>query len=427
MFDNLRYWWEEVDKKKFFLISAILLLLVVLFYLVYLVFKPAEPSTVNNLNGNNAGFPQVGEGNANYVNNIDEQGLPSINNENVGNNGNESNINEAGGGSKSSTGNTTLLTVGEAKGITTLGGDLKYYSPEDCRFHQIDKDGNNKIIGSESYCQVEQLTWSDQGNQAILEFPDGSNVVYNFDKDKQYTLPKEMQEFSFSPDGSQIAGKYMGDNFSDRWVAAVKSDGTGLSGIEPMGDNADKVNVQWSGNNQVVALSRTGEPSGAFTQQVLLIGFNGENFKSLYVNGRGFEPKWSPDGKKILYSSYSDKTNYKPTLTLVNGEPDKIGTSEKQFDLYTWADKCNVTNDFAYCAVPTNMPEGSGFVRELASGSSDQIWRIDIKNGTANLLATPIDDQGQNMSVNDINISDDGQWVYFKDNATGQLKAVKVK
>lgn len=422
MLDNLRYFWENLDKKKFFLIAAIVIAVIVLGYIIYAIWRPAPAPLINTNQPGAGGFPATGPGGVN-----------------VGETG-QANLPPTGQGEQPVTGGGAAIPLVAAGGNTltkvlsdnstsfpaATSAAVRYYDSATCQFYELSPTGSKKSLSSDQYCNVQKATWSPGTSSAVLEFPDGSNVVYDFKSKKQYSLPREMENFSWSPDGNKIAGKYMGNDIGDRWVVAVNSDGSALRGVEPMGDNADKVDVEWSPNNQVVALSRTGEPSGAFTQQVLLVGFNQENFKGLYIDGRGFEPKWTPDGKRLLYSVFSDKTGFRPSLWLVDGTPDRAGLNKQNLNLGTWADKCNLIGTYAYCAVPTDLPEGAGLVRELANGVPDSVWRIDLTTGATNLLATPVSDDGKGLSVTSLTASADGNWVYFTD-SEGKLRSLKLK
>jgi hypothetical protein len=46
--------------------------------------------------------------------------------------------------------------------------------------------------------------------------------------------------------------------------------------IQELGDNADKVTVNWSPSRQTVAFSQTGNPAGGEQRQILLIGMHQE-------------------------------------------------------------------------------------------------------------------------------------------------------
>lgn len=407
---------ENLDKRKLLLIGAVIVAVIVLVWLVILAFQPKPVETpINEETGLPGTLPPAGNLNINTNQPDITTGQPVFPEASV----------VADGGRTAS----PVISAGPAiQPAPATGSGVKYYDKSTCQFYETQPNGDRVAVSEARYCNVDKVTWSPKADKTVLEFPDGANVIYDFATNKQYTLPKEMTEFSFAPSGDQVAGKYLSTtNPADNWIVSVSTNGSQLTPIEPMGENADKVNVAWSANNQVVALSRTGEAAGLFSQQVLLIGFNGENFRSLQIEGRGFIPEWTPDGQKLLYSVYSDQTNYQPTLYLTNANTDNVGTGKVTLGLNTWADKCTFSGSFAYCAVPQGLPQGAGFSRSIATGLPDDIWQIDLATGGKALIAQPINEQGNGIPTSGITVSADGRFLYFTDAATGQLRSVQLK
>ncbi len=298
----------------------------------------------------------------------------------------------------------------------STNGNLRYYNANDGKFYQVTTNGEIKPLSSQVFYNAQKITWAKNTNEAVIEYPDSSKIVYNFDTNKQVTLPKHWQDFSFSSDGSQIAAKSLGTDPSNRWLITVNSDGTGAKFIEPMGDNADKVIVDWSPNQQVAAFSQTGQPQGGERREVLFVGLNGENFKSTVVDGSGFLPLWSTTGQKLLYSVYSSQSDFKPQLWIVDSQGDNIGNNRKLLQLNTWADKCTFSNDdTVYCAVPKDLPTGAGMSRSIANYNYDDLYKIDLKTG----LKTPIS-LGGDYNINNIFYDATTNKVMFTDlNKTG--------
>ncbi len=295
-------------------------------------------------------------------------------------------------------------------------GVARFYNQQDGRFYRVLPNGTTAPLSDEVFYNVEQVTWSPKGNQAIIEYPDGANISYNFDTKKQVTLPKHWEDFSFSPAGEKMVAKSMAVAPENRWLITSNPDGNNIQLIEPMGDNADKVIVDWSANKDVAAFSLTGAPLGAFRQEVLLVGLHGENYKSLIVEGRGFEHAWAPSGEKLIYSVYSPNTNYGPSLWVVNASGDAIGSGRKPLNIATWADKCAFADDrIVYCAVPKNLPKGVGFAPEIADSISDELYKIDTATG----IKTKIETDG-NQIVDSMFLASDGKNLFFTDkNKTG--------
>ncbi len=276
--------------------------------------------------------------------------------------------------------------VAEATAFQSLNptaNAMRYHNPADGKFYRVLTDGSIQPLSAQVFYNVRNVTWASRQNKAIIEYPDNSKILYDFDRQKQTaSLPKHWQEFSFSPEGSQIAAKSIGLSPENRWLITFSDDATETKLIEPMGKNADKVQVSWSPNRQVVAFSQTGEPLGFDRRDILLIGLHHENFKSLTVEGRDFTPQWSPSGQRLLYSVYSMRTNLKPELWLTTTANDKIDDNRQMLKINTWADKCAFADDnVLFCAVPRSLPEGAGISRGVADNIPDDLYKIDLQSG----------------------------------------------
>lgn len=315
---------------------------------------------------------------------------------------------------------TRVLTETATNPSLSIGGDFRYYSADDGKFYRITPNGDIKQLSDQVFYNAQKVIWAKSKNQAVIEYPDNSKIIYNFDTNKQVSLPKHWQDFSFSGDGSQIAAKSLGLDPSNRWLVTANSDATGIKFIEPMGENADKVTVNWSPSQQVVALSQTGEPQGGERREVLFIGLNGENFKSAIVDGAGFTPQWSTTGKKLLYSVYSSRSDFRPELWITDAYGDNIGDNRKLLQLNTWADKCTFANDeTVYCAVPNDLPTGAGLSRDVARYNYDSLYKIDLKTNTKTPIALNDD-----YNINNIFYDASKNKVIFTDlNKTGVFES----
>lgn len=410
--------------QKIFIAVGFLLVTVITGYLLYSLFiKPiigpdeTEPVEQTDQTKSPDGFPSAQEGQGNIISTTTErQPLSTDRLNDIGSQASEI----AMGGVTQTTaitkGNTTNATLAEN------GTDIKYYDSGDGKFYQTDKNGNRTELSDQIFHTVQKVTWSPDNSKAILEYPDGANIVYDFNTKKQITLPSHWKDFGFSPDGNKIVLKSIGRDVNNRWLAVANNDGSKIQPIEALGDNEAHVYPSWSPNNQVVAMYAEGKN---FNQQdVYFFGLNNENFKSIVVEGRGFIPKWTPEGDRLIYSVYSSENNMNPNLWIVNAEGETIGSGRKNLNLQTWADKCTFGegNDL-YCAVPKSLPEGSGLFRELANGISDTLYKIDLNTGLKKMIAVPEGD----YTMKNLMVTDNGYYLYFVDQNTGQANKIKLK
>ena len=400
-----------MDKKRLLILGIFILFTVLLGYLMYRVFfAPAKKTTTTKPVGtnaqNNGQLPTAGPGGIKTSTSTKPAGLPTS------------------ATSKTSTTATTqktpLITQVVKNAIKNPQvdnlGRVSFYNEQDGKFYRLKKDGTTELMSDEVFHSVNNITWSPDSAEAILEYPDGANIYYNFSTKKQTTLPKHWQEFSFSPAGDKIGAKSITVAPENRWLITSDPDGANIRSIEPMGANADKVTVDWSPNQEILGFSLTGQALGADRQEVLLVGFNGENLPSLTVEGRGFQSQWSPTGKHLVYSVYSERSDYKPELWVVGAEGNDIGANRKLLSVNTWADKCTFSDErFVYCAVPSSMPTGAAFAPRVTDNIADNLYRLDTQSGAR----TPIQ-MNENHTISSIFLNEDKTKLYFTDkNQTG--------
>jgi hypothetical protein len=404
--------------------------IIVLGFLLYIsFFRSTTPPTNGNGNENvNAVLPNVNGsvnrpvGNTNGV-------LPNVNSRNTNA---TANVN-AGPSTVADGGETsvrTLVTQNAYQTVVDAQGNLRYYDRATGQFYKLDTNGNLVLLAGVKFPDAESVTWSPSKSQVIVSFPDDSKLFYDFDTKKQATLPKEGEDFSFAPSSGQIAFKFNAQNPDDRYLVVSNPDGTSIKPVESLGENGDKVQVNWSPNDQVIATFTPG--LNATSQEVVFVGKNGENFKSTITEGRGFEGQWSPSGQYMVYSTYSADSNFNPVLHIVNGQGDTIGDDNRSLDLQTWSDKCAFAKNGSslYCAVPNagQLKTGSGIYREQAANVPDTFYRVDLQSGSVQKIAVPVGTDGsRQFSAVNLGLSPDGSTLYFTDASSGRVLSLNVQ
>ena len=302
-----------------------------------------------------------------------------------------------------------------------------FYNSQAGIFYKLGADGRSLPLTDKKFFNVSNVVWSGNQDKAVIEYPDGSNVVYDFTTNKQIaSLPKELTDFSFDPTGTKLAGEWIGKNKDQNWLMSTDIDGNNLRLVEPLADQAENTQVAISPDSQVLALFR--KAAGATTQTILPVGANGENFESFTVNGLQFQSKWSPKGNDLLYNVASRDDNYGPHLWLTSGTTQTLGSSHLDLGLNTWASKCtfNAGATSIYCAEPTQVVRGSGLYPELAAGVPDVFYRIDLKTGQKVPLAVPVGSQA-GYSASSVSLSPDESVLYFIDAGTNALHSIRLK
>ncbi len=318
---------------------------------------------------------------------------------------------------------TTEIQHDRNTAITSTGSQsdsIVTFDSFDQKFYRITPDGTQTELTDQKFPGATTIAFTPNADKAIIEFYDGSNILYNFTTKQQATLPKHWREFSFGPSGSQIAFKSLTNDSDSNWLAIANDDGSAGQQVEPLGIKGGLVDVAWSPSDQVIATYREGVDG--FHQKIYFLGKNGENFPAMTVNGRDFQNKWSPQGDRMIYSAYSPESNLKPELWVVDALGDTIGNNRRDLQINTWVDKCTFASaSIMYCAVPSRMDNGAGVVRTLSDKEEDYLYRINIDTGEKIQVAQP---DGRH-TIESIVIAKDN--LFFTDKNSGKLFTIKLQ
>jgi len=306
--------------------------------------------------------------------------------------------------------------------MSSDGNSVKYYSQDDGKFYSLNAKGEAVAISDKVFHNVSDVTWSPNSGKAVIEYPDKTKIVYDFNTEKQVTLPKHWEDFAFSPDSNQLVMKSLATDPDNRWLIVSDADGSKARALEFIGTNDKTVIPSWSPSNQSVAMYTKGIDLNR--KEVFFVGLNEENFKSTVTNGRGFQSEWSKTGDKLLYSVYNTDTNLKPSLWIVGAQGDNIGAGRKSLEIETWADKCTFANNSKiYCAVPESLENGAGMFPEVALKTKDQLYEIDTETGSKKLIAIP--DGSYNIS--NLMVSEKEDTLFFSDQKTNQIYKIDLQ
>ena len=413
--------------KRFFLLLGFTALIFIIGYFIWQVFFKStaliSPPDITPP-GTPGEFPSPGPSTPGEYSPGEDGGLPGITDPNQAINPRPGDP-SLGAPSEVALGGKTIVTPINPEpslGITlNQGGNLQYYDRSSGLFYKLNPDGSKTTLSDRVFHSVRQVTWAKRGDKAILTYPDGNKIVYDFNSQKQVTLPSHWEDFSFSADGERIAAKNIGYDSSDSWLIAANADGSRAVGVEPIGDRHPYVYPSWSPAGQIVALNTEGVSFDR--QEVFFVGLNGENFKSTIIEGRNFQSQWSPEGEKLLYSVYSSRDNYSPRLWVVNAQVNTIGENRHQLGLMTWSNKCAFASETdLYCAVPAEMPEGAGMFPSLADEFPDTIYKIDLTTGGKKIIAIP----DGFFNVSQMVVSEDQDYLYFLDKYSGTVNEIKL-
>ena len=391
------------------------------FALYWVFFRQATTTPTGDNITNSGNLPNIPEGTPQVTNN-NNSNIPTL----PGQIFDTSKVSKVANG-----GLTEVSQVGTAPvvGLSKNNSGVNFYDQAKQQFFRINANGQVELLSDKLFYGVSGVTWSNSGDKAIIEYPDGMNVLYNFKDQKQTTIPQEMQEFSFNKQGDAIAAKWFSDasqnNPDNNWIVAAKDDGSGLALVEKLGDQSYSTQIAISPDNQVAALHEKSIDN--LRQMVYPIGFNGESLQAFEVAGSGFTSQWSPNGNSLVYSVYNSQTDYLPNLWVTSGKTGEMGQIKVSLNLNTWPDKCTYADESTmFCAVPQGLPRGAGIYPEISYQYPDNFYRVDLGSGVKTLLASPVGSEGAYSGYN-LTVSPDGTMLYFMDRNSSTLQSIRLK
>ena len=205
-----------------------------------------------------------------------------------------------------------------------IGPDLYTMSPDGSDVKQLTSLGNTGTVSWEG--------WSADGSQIVFDVyaPNqgpGALWLMNADGTNQRLLLKESsfdeENPSFSPDGAQVVfSKCKLPSFQPCALYRIGVDGSGLTAISHFSANTDLIDgsAAYSPDGNTIAfasLSRDGVIAAEY-----LVDADGSNIRRLTapVLEAAFNPDWSPNGTKIVFSTrgFYPPNTVSPQLWVIN-------------------------------------------------------------------------------------------------------------
>ena len=241
--------------------------------------------------------------------------------------------------------------------------------------------------------QVYDAYFGDSGNSVVMRYlKEGGNTIESF----VGTLPKEIlgQDTSSS---NEVVGSFLPENITD---ISLSPNNLSIFYLFDSGDNAigvtassygDKKNQifsssfnewlsQWP-NSRMITLNT--KPSYGVPGFMYSIDPSVKKMNKILGDINGLTTLTSPSGKLILYN------NNNLSLHIYNTDTD----DSVSIGIKTLPEKCvwNKMSTLLYCAVP-NYVSGGNYPDVWYQGEisfSDEIWMVNIENGSATKLADP--------------------------------------
>lgn len=149
-------------------------------------------------------------------------------------------------------------------------------------------------------------------------------------------------------------------------------------------------------DSRVVFVSESG-PKANRSKRLAIMDYDGANVQYLTDSSHiVLGPRMSPDGTKVLYTSYE------------SGSPQIM-----MFDLSTMRKQALISGIDGMSVAPSFSPNGGSIVYSVARGGNSDIYRLELANGNrARLTEAPSIETGPSYSP-------DGNWIVFESDRTG--------
>jgi Tol biopolymer transport system component len=268
-----------------------------------------------------------------------------------------------------------------APSLSPDGESIVYYS-KGGKVYQISFSGTKEQTISETELPgLIDIIWSPKKDKVISVLNrDGvtSRYYYDYNAKVGVRLDSKMEQINWTNLGNQIIYK-----FSDPRTGEIS-----LSLADPDGKNWKNVaRIPWK-NTKIKAIPQSSllafwnSPDSFEETQLLTVSLAGGKSKMILTQRFGADYLWSPDGQKILVSSSETRGGSKMSLALANGN----GGEYQNLNIPTLVSKCvwSADNKTLYYALPGSIPEGSVMPNDYSEKkftSKDTFWKIDTATG----------------------------------------------
>jgi len=224
----------------------------------------------------------------------------------------------------------------------------------------------------------------------------------NINQLKGSFLPENITQFNVSPDTTKLFYLFnLGENDTS---AGMTTDSLGNKKVQVFSSPFTEWTSWWP-NSSMITL--TTKPSTGVPGYMYTVNPDKKDLNKILGNINGLTTLTSPNGKLVLYSDNNLSLNI---YNISTNQTNPTG-------LKTLSEKCtwNKTSDAIYCAVPNSIDQ-TGYPDIWYQGVvsfTDDIWKINITDGTTSLISDPSSEKGTNIDGIKLALDDNGNYLFF--------------
>jgi hypothetical protein len=174
--------------KKILVVTAFILSVLGLGFALYWVFFRSAPITdTGNTNGTPGSFPNIATGTP-QITNTNTNNIPTL----PGQQFDLSKVSKVANGGLTE---VNKVTNDPVIGLAKNNSGVSFYDQAKQQFFKINTNGQVELLSDKLFYGVSGVTWSNTGEKAIIEYPDGANVLYNFKDKNKLLFHKECKSF----------------------------------------------------------------------------------------------------------------------------------------------------------------------------------------------------------------------------------------
>lgn len=302
---------------------------------------------------------------------------------------------------------------------------LYYYSISDEAIKKSLPDGRDKTtLLSNLPGSVERLVWSPTREQVLVGLRQGTTLRWHHltITTKALTpLKPAISRVAWNQNGTKIYYQYTGGN-GERSLDVANPDGSNFSTLTPMG-TIDHFIESIPQGTKIAIWTR---PTGLESTILESISSDGKDKKTLLTNRYGVDYLWSPNGKKILFSSTRTRASSDLSLALMNENGGEI----RDLGIPTLTSKVvwSQDNKTLYYALPGNIPSESVLPNDYYQKplfSEDTFWKIDTETGQKSRLLE-LGEGSDSLDSSDLFLSSQEDALFFTDRKSKRLYRIEL-